>query len=170
MPWTRPRFWPTWLTRLQSDGGWATRLRLRPTCRVPPLPPALPCLWWVFSGERPRGVLPFPLCTTPSPHPTPRLCCSGCSGTEGTQGCRSQGMTTGLRGSTAATGHSLLLPAGPAGGPTDAPSGHDGFMHGHSRPCGNQAIPSSSSAHPRKFPDAEGPERGFLLRSGWSVR
>lgn len=48
MPWTRPRFWPTWLTRLQSDGGWAIRLRLRLACRVPPLPPALPCL-------RPRG-------------------------------------------------------------------------------------------------------------------
>lgn len=163
MPWTRPRFWPTWLTRLQSDGWWATRLRLRPA-PVVYLPCPRPCPAFghvdLLRGKAERSPSLATLHDPPLPTRHPDCAAQAAAGQRGLRAVEARGWLPGLRGGTAATGHALLLPAGPAGGPTDAPSGHDGFMHGHSRPFGKQAIPLPLL--PTEVPRCRGAREGLV--------
>lgn len=75
MPWTRPRFWPTWPAHLQSDRGWAPPAYVfRPHLSCTSPAPG-PCLAFGHVGllrGKAQGSPSLPLCTTPSPRPHPQ--------------------------------------------------------------------------------------------------
>ena len=103
-------------------------------------------------GEgRPRGVLlPLPFCTSPLPHPTPRLCYPGRSWTEGTQGRRIPGGDREAQGERGCC--PPATPAWPKGATRQILAAAMALRRDRASRLGNQAGPSPSSAHGGPLP------------------
>lgn len=150
MLWTRPRFWPIWPTRLQSDGGWGPPACIFRPC-LPCTSPALLLVMWVFQGEG-RGESPS-LATLHDPlsPPLPQAVLLRLQLDRGDSGLWTQGEgdKDGSEGALLLPGHSSLCQPGPCRGLLGVGECHAVplalYMDMAGR-FGNQAIPFPSSS------------------------
>lgn len=148
MLWTRPRSWPIWPTRLQSDRGWRP-----PACVFQPHPscasPASPLVTRSSQG-RPGlgGSFPHHF-ARPPPRPTPDCAAQAAAGRRGLWVWTQGGCAT--RGSEGHCRCQPLLPPQPGvlephWGHSSVPSSQHGLCMDMVGPYGSQAISSPSSS------------------------